>query len=504
MKIYLILFLTFFYISINAQTYEDYFEKIDIKLAQDKSYLNLHYIDIDVNQLEDNQLSLPRISKDEPFNFLENESVSYRLVFLLEGIGIDSLNLLYIDEIRQPEAEGGGLFGGVGAGGPDTSIVMKYRDMFNLKMVYPEKYFKFYNQVEKFLRVSDVEPGKLFSIQVDDNIKTSLGLTSIDNTDFINFVKTSSPHYYPLKNKNDAIGVAARGRNQQTADVSYRFEASLSRLTFMHKAMELDIGTSSLELSVEEKIMNALPYHSSSIQGGFRILFALSDEDDIRKAPFLDTKFMARINLNTISLAESLPFIFSFDDPKLNFGTSLIGDFRVTRISGLPFMNLYFSVGDNAYGNPAALLDDPENSNNKIAYWTFQQAEGSFSFYWNNNDDYTIRFRMDVGAGYYNIYKANYTLQGAIKNYKSIETDIQPMVAVYLTWVPKDAAIIGGHIRFFDSALRFNAWLNVFKAGPHGVRFETQFLSQPFGRKMNPWEYEGGAFFQVKYRYGLD
>ncbi len=479
-----------------GQTLEDYYEKIGIKLENDKEYLNLHYINLIPGENIPESLTLERISKDEPIEFLSDENISYRLIFLKDGIGLDSMYLLYIDEIRVAVTGEESFFGAVNAPSDDTTIVFKFKDMYNLKLNKPRLYNDFYRTIEKFLRTSDEPPGNLLRINPDDDIKTSLGVSSRDNTDYYNYVRTHGTHWYPAEEEQGG----RRGRGGGAEKTPYRIDASFSHLSFSHEKMDVFLGGTSLELSLDNPVLNILPWQQTAIQAGFRVLFALSDGRDLNKASFLDTKIMARLQFDNSSIYQDLPFAFK-SDSKINVGTGLIANFSFTRLGTLPFFNLYVAVGESAYTSPpVTVIENGEN----IAYHSFTQAEATMSFYWNTSDKLTSRFRLDAGIGYYDIYRATYNARGGFRSAKSYQTLMSPVVTLYYTWAPRNNPVLGSKIRVFDSRAKLLAWLKVLQFGNHSFRFETHYVSAPFARKAHQWEDDGGALFQIRYRYGLN
>lgn len=493
--------LILFSIVADAQTYDDFYRKIDLKLKKDSSYLNLHYIDftgpIAVPTLV---TSLPR-KDDEPFSFKANENTSYRFVFLMDAVGIDSLELLYIEQRVDKSAAEGGFFGG-GGGGPQTEItkVLIFKDMYDLKLNHFDQYSALYNKVSDYIKKNeDAPPEKLLRINPDTEIKTSLGISSRDNTDYLNFMRTNHLHWYP---KPKIVVKAKRGAVQEEVKTSFRLDASFSQISFSHEFMDFAMAGASVEYGFNEKVLNLLPYQATPFTAAFRTLISISDKKtDLNKAIMIDVKLMGRLKLNTAKIMSSLPFIAA-DKPKLNMGTSAGFDIQLTRPFSLPFLNIYLNAGGTAFTSPYVTIPKGKD---KEAYFSFSQAEATMSFYWNASDKMTSRFRMDVGAGYYDVWKGIYIGTSKYASQKELVQDnFYPVINFYFNFISDNSEFFGFKARFFDSQASVGSWLKLVEiGGGHIIRFEGTYISAPIARKMRPWETSGGAILQLRYRYGF-
>lgn len=485
----------------DAQTYDDLYRKIDLKLKKDSSYLNLHYIDftgpISIPSSID---SLPR-KDDEPFSFKVNENTGYRFVFLKDAVGIDSLELLYIEQRVDKSAAEGGFFGG-GGGGPQTEITNVYifKDMYNLKLNHFNKYSVLYNKVTDYIsKNEDSPPANLLRINPDTDIRTSLGISSRDNTDYLNFMRTNYLHWYP---KPKIIAKVKRGSLQEEVKTSFKLDASFSQISFSHEVMNFAMGGASMECGFNEKVLNLLPYQATLLTGGFRTLIVISDKKaDLNKAVMVDVKLMGRLKLNTARILGSLPFIVA-DKPRLNMGSSVGFDIQLTRPFSLPFLNLYLNVGRPAFSSPKILIPI---GNDQEVYFSFSQAEATMSFYWNSSDKMTSRFRMDIGTGYYDVWREKYigTSKSALPR-ELIQNNFYPVINFYFNFISDNSEFFGFKGRFFDSQASLGAWLKLIELeGGHIIRFEGTYISAPIARKLRPWETAGGAILQLRYRYGF-
>jgi len=485
-----------------AQTYDDLYRKIDLKLKKDSLYLNLHYIDfngpISVPSLV---ATLPR-REDEPFTFKVNENTTYRFVFLLDAVGIDSLELLYIEERIDKSAAEGGFFGG-GGGGPQTEVNRPFifKDMYDLKLNHFDQYSALYNKIIDYIKKnSDAPPEKLLRINPDTEIKTSMGIASRDNTDYLNFMRTNHLHWYP---KPKVTVKAKRGAAVEEVKTSFRIDATFSNLSFSHEIMDFAMGGASVEYGFNEKVLNLLPYQATLFNAGFRTLISISDKKtDLNKAVMVDVKLMGRLKVNTSKIMSSLPFVAA-DKPLLNMGTSGGFDIQLTRPFSLPFLNLYLNAGGPAYTSPAITIPKGKD---REAYFSFSQAEASMSFYWNASDKLSSRFRMDIGAGYYDIWKGTYIGSSKSASTKElIQSNFYPVINFYFNFFSDNSEFYGFKSRIFDSQVSITSWLKIAEiSGGHIIRFEGTYISAPVARKARAWESkDGGAIVQLHYRYGF-
>jgi len=494
--------LILFSIVIDAQSYDDIYRKIDLKLKKDSSYLNLHYIDFT------GPISIPSIvsvlprKDDEPFSFKVNENTTYRFVFLMDAVGIDSLELLYIEQRVDKSAGEGGFFGG-GGGGTQTDISRDFifKDMYDLKLNHFDQYSALYNKVTDYIKKNDdAPPEKLLRINPDTEIKTSLGISSRDNTDYLNFMRTNHLHWYP---KPKVVVKAKRGAAQEEVKTSYRLDASFSQISFSHEIMDFAMGGASVEYGFTEKVLNLLPYQATLFNAAFRTLITISDKKvNLEKALMVDVKIIGRLKMNTSKIMSSLPFIAA-DKPLLNMGTSGGFDVQLTRPFSLPFLNIYLNAGGPGYSSPSVTVPKGKD---KEAYFSFSQAEATMSFYWNTSDKMNSRLRMDIGAGYYDIWKGTYigTAKSASKK-ELIQDNFYPVINFYFNFLSDGSEFYGLKTRFFDSQVSVTSWLKIAEFGSgHIIRFEGTYISAPIARKTRQWETkDGGAILQLRYRYGF-
>jgi len=483
--------------STSAQQIEDAMRKISIKLKKDNSYLNLKYMTFKpdtalIQSLKD----IPRTNNREPFSFASDKSSEYRIIFLNGGIGLDSIYLMYVDEIILNTLTAESFFVDESIK-DDTTKALNFRDLYTLKLNKSPQYKRLLEIVYNFVEENEGEAlPSLLGVNPDDDMNTSMGMTSKDNTDYYNFAKINSPQYFPT-NEKKVISV----RRSETDDTDLRIDASFSRIGFSLKALDYSLGTTGFEISTMEPILNLLPYESSTISVGVRTIFRLDNNKDVLNTTFLDAKIMGRINLHNQAMFDSNPFILG-DSARLNLSNALLGEFSITRTAGLPYFNLKFALGSNDFDNPTYFVN--ETAVGKDACFSVNQYEFSMSFYWNTSDRMTSRFRIDVGLGGFDIQQAAYDLNSNFLESTGSSSYLTPLVQLHYNFVPAKSPFLGGSLKVFHWRITAFAWIKLFEFAEDSIlRFETIVLTQPISRELNPWENDGGVMFQLRYRYGL-
>ena len=496
-KIFLFIFILISAGSAFGQQVEDYLNKIELKLNNDKNYLNLHYVTFNADS--SNNIfgtELPKYEEEENFSFKLTDNIQYRLVFLKEGIGIEKPQLLYLDEIDFGENAGEGFFTAVNNAEVDTNRVLGFKDVYNLELNHKEIYNGLFSIVENYLSENDDESvPSLLGIHPETEIKTGLGVSSRDNSDYLAFARLNESHWYPKEEISS--GFSRRGTGSGSP---LRLDLSFSRLSLSHKVLDFSLGGTSVEASATERVLNLLPYQSRTLSTGFRTLLKLGDYSDINKSTYLDAKFMARIKMNTNSFIKNLSYIQA-EKSLLNVGSSIIAELNVTRPMNLPFINMYLSTGNKNYDDPLEII---ENNGANYAYFSFTQAEFTMSFYWNTTDKLESKFKMDLGAGFFDISRAYYDDENNVTSEATLQNTVSPVIAIHYNFVPQGNAIFGTSVKYFNAQFNSKIWLKLLELNKiHTLRLETLYISSPVGREMKEWENEGGVMFQLRYRYGL-
>jgi len=262
--------------------------------------------------------------------------------------------------------------------------------------------------------------------------------------------------------------------------------------------MNFGFSRISAEFSFSNDVLNLLPWQSMTMSGGIRTLISLSQNYQNLYDDFLiDARLLGRFRINTSSFASNIPNIFT-DPPKLNVGPGIIVAASITRAYGLPFLNFYYSTGSTNVENPYVTIGTPDSS---TAYFSFTQWETTMSFYWNTNENLTLRFRADIGIGRYNVIKAVY--HNGIKT-SSAYNQIQPVVKFNLDFVPKGNKLFSANFKWFDNIISLGFWLKFLEIKPYSViRFEIKYISEPIYRSLRPWENKGSTMVGLRYRFGF-
>lgn len=499
-KITLLLLLTFVILPtvVSSQQIEDEIKKISLKLKMDETYLNLKYLSTQLDSTVTGKLqNIPRTNHKKPYSFTSSSNVQYRIVFLNKGVGLDSIYLMYIDEIKLNTLSGESFFVDESVK-DDTMQVLSFKDLYTLRKKNRKYYDVLLNEVDKFVVENEIEVlPSLLVINPDKRKKSYMGMTSKDNTDFFNFQKISNPHYIPrAKVKSRSV------RHSEDLGKDFRIDASFTRLTFSLKSLDYSIGSTGFEVSAVEPILNLLPLESSNLFVGFRSIFRISEEKNIKKASFIDAKLMAKINIRNSDIFRQLPFVMG-SNAKLNISNGFGGEFQLTRVFGLPFITLKGYLSNNDFENPKYLFRASDST--KEAYFSNTQVEGTFSFYWNGNTKMTSRFKFDFGVAYFDTWRSIYDGdKKLISSDEEGESHITPVFGLSYIFVPSEIPLLGVDLRVFDSRITIGGWIKVFEFAPENVlRFEAKSITEPFTRPLSTWESSGGIFFQFRYRYGL-
>ena len=504
---YLISIILFSFGILYPQTIDDLYKKIEDKIKEDNTYLNLYSVEFNPVKASDVQgLENIPTSYGGKVNFEVNIGLNLKYLFIVmpKNIDFDSTTILLVKKETTPQLFGGNVLngangqnGGSEQGGPKEDIFLSFKDVQNLYYNYPAIYKYIWNIVDSLMNIS--KPEKLLKIKVDQEIKKSKGISAKDNLDFLNFNLVNNSYYYPKIRKNTIFANSLSGRfdnNNQSGGM--HISASLSRVTFFYdNYMQWDYNIVTAGLTTESELLNIPPFAGMVLSPEFRTLVFLGEKGDLQNNFILDAKLSGRIRVNTKNLAATLPVMLT-DSPRLNIVSG--GDIKLsfTRPMGLPFLNLYYSTSFEDLNSPYVKFDEGDSS---IAYFNFQRFYATMSFYWNSSESRNLRFRLDVGFGRHNIIEAVYH-----KNYTErilAFNKINPLLELYLTFVPGGNDLTGTSIRYYDSIMKINFWLQLVKISEHEFRITVLHISQPFFRGVRPWENNSSTLFGINYRYGF-
>lgn len=484
----------------------DYYRKIEKKILFDKKYLNVYAVSFQPKPEEVGKLAnIPRMSGSGTASFVAKDNVTYYFIVLKENFELDSMVLLQVKKIEDKAASSESFFGDASSGPKiDTAVILNFADLSDLYFKGAKEYAALYDAA--LSRMNQEDPVSMLGLKLSDRAAKSRGITSLDNSDFLLFAKGNSLHRYPkLEDKKAVTGGKRRSGPAEagSAESDYAVDASLSHITFFHKQMDFGFSSLSAELNTGTRVLNVLPWQAMSVSLGVRSLFAISSSltaQNYKRDFVVDARLMGRMRLNTSSYIDKIPFVFG-DKPKLNIGAGMILDVSGTRTYELPFFNMYFALGSEDISSPFVKSGTPDTS---YAYFSFKQWESTMSFYWNTNEDRTLRYRMDAGMGNYNIVEGTYYKSG-VTEAKQIYNKIKPVIAFYITFAPQNTDFLGMSFRMYDEKLTLGLWLKIAEFGPDEIfRLETKFITAPFFRTPYPWEsLNSSSLVQLRYRYAL-
>lgn len=266
----------------------------------------------------------------------------------------------------------------------------------------------------------------------------------------------------------------------------------------------------------EDRILNMLPIQTPYVSIGGRLLLDFSDTShiDLDSSFFLDTKILVRqplnvrswIDRNKLNRSKSLMYIAL---PKMNFGSGVTLDVSTSKIpfggqlaEKLPVMNFYGSFGFKAFSDPAFTIRD---AGERYTYYSDNQWEVSTSFFLKVDQRGYNRFKIDVGAGGYDIVKVGYDEQTrVISTHEMISlTSPQFMMAVNYSHQSSNTGY-GITVRAFDNRVNSLFWMKILQNTLGGeFRVECKFISPLVGRHQRAWETDGGNLVQLRYRTGF-
>lgn len=482
-----------------SQPINDLYLKVEKKLSQDKNYLDLFSVTYTPEESQLQSLSnIPRGNDRPSFSFRKKDGVTYQLVFKKETIELDSITLLYVKEIEDKQTSGESFFGDASQGPQiDTLIVLTFGDIQDLFDYNPTTYNYLYTLVKNSVKIED--PEALLKLVIDDSRNKSKGISFIDNRDFLSHMRLNSTHIYPVDADDQQTQRRTRRSGETTTASNMQIDASFSHLTFYHNALNLGFGTISAEIDMGSKVLNLLPYQTMGMSFGMRTLFSLKGNLTNLKNDFvIDAKILGRARLNTSDFVTSLPFLFG-QKPTINVGPGFIVDLSTSRLYGFPFLNFYLSTSSGTSLNPYISFGPPATPS---AYFSFNQWEATFSYFWNSSEERTVRFKMDLGAANYDVYKVDYS---PVTSKTMVFNKTQPVISLQTTFAPLNSEFLSAKVKFYDGVMNLYFWMKIIDiSGVGSFRLETNFMSAPMFRSLYPWETEGSnSMVQIRYRYGF-
>jgi len=484
-----------------GQSNEDYYARIRRKIDVDRDYSNLYYVSFVAEDVVPNYLELPNAEKKLFRANDENTSYRYRLIFLNSVDGVDTLVPLRVTESRTAISKG--VYSQ--DTGSSESPLIELGDFLGVKNSTNPNIS---GQYSRFLDLIRRIPDHVAYLNLPPKTLLTHGVASQTNADYINYQKVNSNQPFP----DTASAVAGRRLEAGAAAASagYQFDISFSQLSFAHQAITDALGMLGFgfEAGFGDRVLNLVSYQAPYLSWGGRFLGNFSgNKKDLYTQPFFDLKVLVRSRVNTYKLMNHLTPgwypVVSLDKPKLNVTSGATIDLSVAKFLGVPFVNFYYSVGNSDFKGPYVTqrLDGIDN-----AYFSTSQLETSLSFYWNADASMQNLFRIDVGAGAYDIWQVRYDNKGEPKDESKIASwgRVQPLIALdYTRLSPGQRTLFGAQLRFFDNRVTLKAWLKLLKIDIHELRLESIYISSPIGRSMEAWENGSGTFMQLRYRLGF-
>ena len=476
-----------------SQLIENRIEQIDLKLDYDKHYLNAKFINFTGSEIPElKNLVIPRVKK-KPFKFKNVNGYSYRILFLDEGIGLDSTFLLRVEELHQAQGVDSNVVGDLDLFKIDTTVVLYFRDLNELKHTDFLSYSKIIDGIENFIlnRGNDAV-GKTLKINLDNRNLTVLGMARRDNSDFLEFERPLENHFYPKK-----IGriKSSFSRRAVSTESDFRARVGLSAMSFSYKPL-MDFGDNSgasIEINTEDANMNLLPYYANTINALARIIIG-SKKNDINNSFYVIAKVGYRFTYNNEKIIKVINNI-NIEKPKINFTNAFLFEVNLTKPFYLPFFTLRGSLGQKDINRIKFYV--PSNEFGKY-YYSRDQVQGFFSFYWNASDNLINRFRIDVGVGYHDIIEPDKITQ------TPIYWLFQPMIGFNYIYYYSGNPLIGFSTRLYDQVFKSKIWVNIVHIGNNDFRVSLKHHSDPVFRQIRPWEVKNGVFIDLSWRYGLN
>lgn len=487
---YFVFFLLVFMGKSLSQTINNRIFQIELKLRSDLDYLNVKYINVDFSDSKFKGANdFPRTIK-ENFSFSFTEGVSYKILFLNEGLGIDSIYILKVQEIIEPFAQVEAMIG-KDRSKIDTIDVLNFNEIWELKNKYFSKYQEIRNIVRNYILQNGAESiGSTMSINHSRGERTVLGISTRDRTDFLDLEGAESYHWFPREREKITSNVSSR--LSKTTDTPLKFSISLSKLTFSYSSfMQFHkVSGASLEANTEEDLINIVPYQSNALNMLTRILL-VTKEKDVKNSLFIDISLGYRLNSSAEiiqKLADKLKIVKS----KIYLSNAFILKFNITRPFDLPYFSLEAVLGKNE--SYSEVYPD---------FYSNNQIKAFFTFYWDASDQLNNRFKINVGIGYHDIWNRYKNTIGQY-NRKLIFHKIQPYLGFEYLLFNDDQALLNLGLSIYNLRVKPQIWINFLRFETSTFRLSAEYITEPIFRKYYSWEIKDSYFFNLGWRYGLN
>ncbi|HLP15021.1 MAG TPA: hypothetical protein VK470_02115 [Bacteroidota bacterium] len=479
------------------------------KILLEDTYTNVWFVDqLDAAKLPAALQNRPMWKCIAPHQKMKAGAV-YTIYFTMDPSGANVIPLLVSEEITLASATDGSLmFKGSMRG--SASVQKNYYNTFSDLS---------YKDLQQFLR-DEVPHEKYKTLRAAE--KHSVIYTRADQTnqDQLEYLRTNSNHSIAR------ISAPIEGADQPAVTNSYldlsmtHAPILLTSLSFSQTSISWKaLGLKGIGFEVaqsEDRILNLLPIQSPTVSIGGRLLLDFSDINNFNldSNAFIDTKILVRRPLNIRSWIESNRLnrsksVMDLDLPKLNVGSGVTIDLSTSRIpfaghwaEKLPVINLYGSFGFQGFTEPAFIKTDYTG---RYSYYSDNQWEISTSFFWKADREGFNRFKMDIGAGGYDVIRVMYDQDDKVLGVKEMVTLTDPQLLLALNYTHNSSNTgYGATLRLFDNRINSMLWMKLLKLESVGeFRLECRIISPPVGRNERPWESYGGNILLLRFRTGF-
>ncbi|MFA5804944.1 MAG: hypothetical protein WC879_09885 [Melioribacteraceae bacterium] len=336
---------------------------------------------------------------------------------------------------------------------------------------------------------------------------------NLDQTEnYFNYQKLNDYYSYKLVKPliSTKFSLSKKTGSNVSDDYNWHLDVSFSRIgisfeKFYESVKNMSVG---FELSSHENILNILPFQSSSLIAGGRLLLPLEglekdangNEVITNNTKVLDFRILVRFGANTNRL---------YGSPILNLGPNVGVDIKVSNFFGLfPLhANAFFWPKENYNNHPITKI----GNNSYNAFFSFYQAQFLSTFFKNLSSNGNHMIKVDLGIAYYDVIKASYSLDNTLLSIKEMSAIWQPVLELEYNLVQmksngRKEPILGISSRIFEQRVKLGFWLSLLNFADldnDDLRFEITYITEPFFRNHLEWENPSGTFLQLRWRHGF-
>jgi len=308
--------------------------------------------------------------------------------------------------------------------------------------------------------------------------------------------------------------VSTKGLSVDEGALPYYVDLSFTHLSFSHSIFTspqaLGISGFGFELGFGDNVLNLVSIQSPYLSVGGRALIGLSGSQvRMEEQNFVELRVLGRVPVNSAKIIADLKslnnsWIMSLKPSPLNVTPGFAVEMVMKRFHEyLPYVTFYFSHGSRNYADPFVSFGPPEA---EFSYFSRTQWMASLSYFFNTDPSMNNRFKMELGAGSYDIRLVSYN-----ENHKPVGvstarglSNVQALIGFDYTFATKSKeTLFGMRTQFFDNRFSVSPWLKILYVAPHELRLESINITAPIGRLRQEWETTGGSMIQLRYRLGL-